>query len=749
MARRIAFFLFAIYLLSYSGALHSTDAFASLAVTEQIASGRGLDTPLAIWQQYGAEYLAASHGVFDDAGHMYSKRSLFHSLLPLPLFALGGVDPALGRVHMAMLATALATALSGALVYLTGRKAGYGETPSVLAALAFGLATPAWPYARWLFSEPYIALGLAMAAYGIVRAREDDAPAWAALAGAGLGLGAGFNQGSLVAAPVVLWAVWAEGGRKWRWARLAALAIPLAAALAMIGGYNAARFGGLLDTGRDVGGGEWFGAPVQRTIPAILVSPARGVLWYAPLVWLGVAWGVRALLRRERPGRGAWYIAAVAAVYVVMYGSWYMWWGGYAWGPRYLAALTPLMALAALPALGRACARRGWQRAAVIGVVAAAVAVQALGVAVNFVGYENELRERFGISNETPLVYAHGREALYDVSLSPILGHARRLFERGANDVVWFAGGVDWPAVVVLGAVVVLMGYGLFRAMRTSPRPSVDWLTAALLVAVTGWAMARNGANPLEPNHLPDPALDLIAAEAEDGDGVLLYVPELTKAVLNSYPGFPPAWGMPPLVPPDDDLEAVLSRAQDESRRLWVVSWFDRTDPDAWLEARLAAEHFAVGGRRQAEAGGYWIGCYLLRRDDEQWQPAGWQLEDNVDLEAFAVAVGDELLVSTRWRARGPVAGDYVIFIHVLDSEGRVVAQSDHAPQNTFRPTWDWPEGEPVIDRAALPLDGLARGETYRVVVGMYDWREPAARLPGALPGGEQVDALTLLTFEW
>jgi hypothetical protein len=78
-----------------------------------------------------------------------------------------------------------------------------------------------------------------------------------------------------------------------------------------------------------------------------------------------------------------------------------------------------------------------------------------------------------------------------------------------------------------------------------------------------------------------------------------------------------------------------------------------------------------------------------------------------------------------------------------------VAAQSDHASQNIFRPTWGWPEGEPVIDRAALPLDALVRGEMYRVVVGMYDWREPANRLPGALPDGEQVDTLTLLTFEW
>ena len=787
MARLIALLLFCIYLLTYSGRLHSADELSALAVTESLFSGRAPESNLMLWAQYGQAYAAGVQGHFGPSGDLYSKRGIAHSLLPAPLFALGGLFPALGRVHLALLTTAAAAALTGALVHLTGRRLGYAPAPSALAALAFGLATPAWPYARSLLGEPFVGLGLALAMYGVVRARGDGPLRWPALAGIGLGLAAGVNLGNVAVAPAAIWALWRN---RRRGAYLIAFGIPLAAALALIGAYNLARFGSPLDSGRDPALAEGFTAPLAVSVPALIFSPARGVLWFNPLVWLALAAAAEALRRREphflriakavcgrggsqtRPystlsvperqiERGAgsagmaygWFIAAVAVIDLFVYGAWYMWWGGYSWGPRFLAPLAPLVALGALPALARACESAGAWRTGAALVLALAVGVQVLGVAVPAGVYEVELTQRFGFDARPPVEYQYGVDVLYDWSLAPILGHARLLMERGVSDVAWFApGGVDWAAVIPLGAFAALLAGLLVRAARR--RAPGSWPVAAVMaamVALTAWAMVRNAARPLDPAHKRQPALDAIAEAAAPGDGVWVFFPEFTRSILNNYPAFPPTWGMPPLTPPDLQLETALATAQRRCERLWVLSWFDALDPNAWAEARLAAAHYALPPRRQVD--GLWVARYAMRRGEERWQPAGWTFNEGLRLAEVAAAPalpepGGVVRIALRWQATRDLAADYVIFVHLIDQAGALIASADHAPQNGFRPTWGWEAGESVIDRAALVIpESLARGELYTVRVGLYDWRAPEARLVGETAGGEEIDALDVLQF--
>ncbi len=752
MARLIALFLFILYLLTFSGVLHSSDAFSALAVTENVVNGRPPDTRLAIWQQYSTPNIAGAQGVFDETYRLYSKRGILHSLLPAPLFVLGGLDPALGRVHLALLTNALATALTGALVYLTAREAGCKTTPAALGALAFGLTTPAWPYARYLFGEPIIGLGLAMGAYGIMRLRRGGTLHWAVLVGAGVALGAGVNLGALVALPAALWAAWVEGGRENRLARLVALVAPVAAMLALVGAYNAVRFSSPLELGRLPDAGEWFNAPLHQTIPALVLSPARGLLWYNPLIWLGLAWGTgrlfQALRAREQkePNALPWYLTAVVVLYLALYGAWYMWWGGFAWGPRFLVPLSPLVALAALPALARAHQQRSWWRAGTVMVTAAALAVQFLGVARHFGHYEILLADLTASHTDTAL-YPYGLNALYTPTLSPIVAHARFFITQGINDIAWFPpGAFDWTALLPL---VIFAMFLTWLMVRTIQEDVIDrWLMAALIAVaagLAGWVMLLNSTHPLDPAHLPQPELDLIAAEAAPGDGALIYVPELTKSILNNYPLFPPTWGMPPLVAPDPALESALDAAQRQHKRLWVVSWFDPLDPHAWAEAEIAQTHYALGRRRHAQEEGFWIGQYLIRKDpgDETWQPADWTLETGLHLQAYALAPGPPLRVALRWEALEEVTAEYIIFVHALDADGRLLAQSDHPPQNGFRPTWSWEAGETVIDRVAIPLNG-SEETAQTVLVGMYDWLTPEDRLEGETPGGKTTTAFEL-----
>jgi hypothetical protein len=83
---------------------------------------------------------------------------------------------------------------------------------------------------------------------------------------------------------------------------------------------------------------------------------------------------------------------------------------------------------------------------------------------------------------------------------------------------------------------------------------------------------------------------------------------------------------------------------------------------------------------------------------------------------------------------------DYLAFVHLLDEESVLIAQSDHAPANGRLPTWCWVPGEVVEDLHLLPGAGAAgsAGSSFQLGVGMYDWRT-GERLPVTPPAAGQI----------
>ena len=92
--------------------------------------------------------------------------------------------PALGLVQTTLLTSSVVIALSGALVFLAARRLEYSRGVSLVVALLFGLATPAWVYAKEFWSEPFGLFTLLAAFYFLLRFR-DTARGWdATIAGA-------------------------------------------------------------------------------------------------------------------------------------------------------------------------------------------------------------------------------------------------------------------------------------------------------------------------------------------------------------------------------------------------------------------------------------------------------------------------------------------------------------------------------------------------------------------------------------
>jgi hypothetical protein len=119
-----------------------------------------------------------------------------------------------------------------------------------------------------------------------------------------------------------------------------------------------------------------------------------------------------------------------------------------------------------------------------------------------------------------------------------------------------------------------------------------------------------------------------------------------------------------------------------------------------------------------------------------------------ITLEGYALpettfAPGDIVPLTLFWRAEATPAERYKVFVHLVNAEGTLVAQTDTEPGGGFALTSLWSPGESLTDRygVLVPPDSVP-GE-YRLVVGMYGFS--GERLPVMLDGQPAGDALPLL----
>jgi hypothetical protein len=70
------------------------------------------------------------------------------------------------------------------------------------------------------------------------------------------------------------------------------------------------------------------------------------------------------------------------------------------------------------------------------------------------------------------------------------------------------------------------------------------------------------------------------------------------------------------------------------------------------------------------------------------------------------------------WQARSSPTGEYAAFVHILDAQGKLVAQFDQAPGSI--PTSRWKPGEMIIDEYVITQPNLAF-ERFTIRVGLFN----------------------------
>jgi len=84
------------------------------------------------------------------------------------------------------------------------------------------------------------------------------------------------------------------------------------------------------------------------------------------------------------------------------------------------------------------------------------------------------------------------------------------------------------------------------------------------------------------------------------------------------------------------------------------------------------------------------------------------------------VVPGTTLTVTLVWRAEAETDASYRVFVHLVDPDGNLVAQSDGVPAAWTRPTTSWLPGEYVTDEHSLAIPLEVPTGQFELVAGMY-----------------------------
>lgn len=241
----------------------------------------------------------------------------------------------------------------------------------------------------------------------------------------------------------------------------------------------------------------------------------------------------------------------------------------------------------------------------------------------------------------------------------------------------------------------------------------------------------------LDPRYAKSPPIrELVRTldqEAKPGDYVVITFPDPTFPYYHRD-GIP--WGMLPAYQPfrREETLADLERLASQHNRIWLIPvhlpmWPGSEEVERWLSlhAELLEER-AFGPLRLQAFRPPDRALARMRRTEARWA-------DGVELFAFriepggTVSPGATVRISTAWRRWKEVLEEHSVFAHLLDGEGRLVAQDDHPVGRGLYPSMAWSDRELIFERFEIRLPREIPPGHYRLVMGRYNW-ETLVRVP-------------------
>jgi len=700
-----------IYLLTFSGEFSSIDELAMYAGAESLAQAGQFVTPQLTFAPFHNPV-----GVIEPG----------QSLAAAPLYALAQQFIGVNNIHAVLLLNVFVTALTAVTIFNLLRRAQYTATVACAVALCFGLATTAWPYARYFLREPLTGLLIAVAAWRLVVWRQSGR-LWP-LAGCcvTIACATAVKVSAAIVAPVfvVVMAFSASSRRARLWILPGAAGVLLAGA-----GLFLWRYGGQLPlAGYTVG--YSLSDFVARSYGQ-LFSPAKGIAFFSPVLLIALP-GWLDLWRRQR----ALVLLSLGALLATLYayGNNPVWYGGWTWGPRFIIPLLPLLVLPLAGVLSsrlavvRALALAGAGFSALMQLAAATSAWEPAasqmdvahdpGLAWHDLRLWTRSPALFQLTHWRPewlnLLWWHpmsdGR-VYVDLLLAALLA----LMLAGALvGLVWSLNSRrlerrTFAIAAGAGAVLVIAGCGLLLARGYDATRDYPGLTLAEARQIAALVSAPS-----------DSSYTLATVSNEFH---MYYWLGLLKGRFMHY------WYSPAAV---DGFEPVLSSPVPADRLRLVV---DRVH----LLPEHSGYHLQFWLNRQAyPMGGEWVGGfevfqYMLPADVLPARAVSYTWSNNIALVSFAqqagqAYAGQALRLEFEFERVGPISENYSWFVHLAGADGRVIVARDGPPQFGAASTTLWKANERVPDRCAFVIPPDTPPGVYIIRAGFVS--PTAGRIP-------------------
>jgi mannosyltransferase len=174
-----------------------------------------------------------------------------------------------------------------------------------------------------------------------------------------------------------------------------------------------------------------------------------------------------------------------------------------------------------------------------------------------------------------------------------------------------------------------------------------------------------------------------------------------------------------------DKTYSALVKMNEGRGNIFAVFWAtEQADPERFVERYLGSFSF--------KAIDEWNGSIRLAQYAQRGTMQGMvrvnrssKFGDEIWLQAFGLPgspaePGRVFPVFLQWSAPQKPTANYKVFVHLLDSNGRIVSQRDSEPLDGFKPTSSWFPNQPVEDSIGLLVPPHTPLGEYTVEAGLY-----------------------------